>query len=207
MKKVFSHSEYNSDISLYPLLQQYHDSGQYENDIALVIQSAQAYIEKLPTPTGKEAIVLDIDETSLSNWAAIDLYQPYDSDSFKAWVAKGIAPAITPTLELYQSAIKRGFRVFFITGRKTSQASITKTNMKNAGYTQWEQIFFHPDPGQDGNPYLTFPEAGTYKTSVRWSLHNQGYTLVANIGDQVSDLVGGYAQACFQVPNPFYTVV
>jgi len=34
----------------------------------------------------------------------------------------------------------------------------------------------------------------------------QHFTIIANNGDQLSDLVGGYAQKCFQVPNPFYFI-
>ena len=31
-----------------------------------------------------------------------------------------------------------------------------------------------------------------------------GYTIIANLGDQESDLAGGYAEKTFKLPNPFY---
>jgi hypothetical protein len=46
-----------------------------------------------------------------------------------------------------------------------------------------------------------------YKTQARADIEDrQHYTIVANIGDQFSDLVGGRAQKCFKVPNPFYFI-
>jgi acid phosphatase len=46
-----------------------------------------------------------------------------------------------------------------------------------------------------------------YKTTARADIEDaQHFTIIANIGDQISDLVGGHAQKCFKVPNPFYFI-
>ena len=34
----------------------------------------------------------------------------------------------------------------------------------------------------------------------------QGYTIIANVGDQASDLAGGYAERAYKLPNPFYFI-
>jgi len=34
----------------------------------------------------------------------------------------------------------------------------------------------------------------------------KGYTIIANIGDQYSDLVGGYAEGEFKLPDPMYYI-
>src|SRR5262249_31016289 len=56
-------------------LRTYHDSGQYEDDLVAVAGAAKAYLDKRVRDaahlTGKPAIVLDIDETSLSNYTGI----------------------------------------------------------------------------------------------------------------------------------------
>jgi HAD superfamily, subfamily IIIB (Acid phosphatase) len=39
---------------------------------------------------------------------------------------------------------------------------------------------------------------------VRRKLTAEGYIIIANIGDQDSDLTGGYAERIFKLPNPFY---
>ena len=45
----------------------YVDSGRYEADIAAVADQARAYLESRVHGGGKLAIVLDVDETALSN--------------------------------------------------------------------------------------------------------------------------------------------
>ena len=36
------------------------------------------------------------------------------------------------------------------------------------------------------------------------AIEAQGYDIVANVGDQYSDLAGGHADRAFKLPNPFY---
>ena len=45
-----------------------------------------------------------------------------------------------------------------------------------------------------------------YKTWVRGEIEAQGYTIIANVGDQWSDLENGYAERVFKLPNPFYMI-
>jgi hypothetical protein len=43
-----------------------------------------------------------------------------------------------------------------------------------------------------------------YKSGTRAYIESQGYTIVADFGDQFSDLEGGLAQKTFKMPNPNY---
>lgn len=43
-----------------------------------------------------------------------------------------------------------------------------------------------------------------YKSGTRAYIESQGYTIVADVGDQFSDLLGGYADKTFKMPNPNY---
>ena len=45
--------------------------GTYDREVARVFARAQAYVERRAGRVTKPAVVFDIDETSLSNWAAI----------------------------------------------------------------------------------------------------------------------------------------
>src|ERR1700712_4431215 len=45
-----------------------------------------------------------------------------------------------------------------------------------------------------------------FKTPVRAQIEKDGYTIIVNIGDQPSDLLGGHAEKCFLLPDPFYRV-
>jgi hypothetical protein len=41
---------------------------------------------------------------------------------------------------------------------------------------------------------------------VRAEIAGAGFSIIANIGDQPSDLFGGHAEKMFLLPNPFYRV-
>ena len=48
--------------------------------------------------------------------------------------------------------------------------------------------------------------AAPFKTKVRRQLEHAGYDIVFSIGDQYSDLKGGYADKTYKLVNPFYYV-
>ena len=43
-----------------------------------------------------------------------------------------------------------------------------------------------------------------YKSLTRQHIESLGYDIVANFGDQFSDLKGGFSDATFKIPNPMY---
>src|SRR3954469_1072824 len=43
-----------------------------------------------------------------------------------------------------------------------------------------------------------------YKSGTRAYIESQGYNIVANFGDQFSDLLGGFGDKTFKMPNPNY---
>lgn len=88
--------------------------------------------------------------------------------------------------------------IFFITGRGERDRLSTERNLQQAGYTGYKQLICRP-PGLKGT-------TGSYKTSERRRLIEGGYTIVINLGDQASDLEGGYNGAAFKLPNPMYYV-
>lgn len=51
-----------------------------------------------------------------------------------------------------------------------------------------------------------FPSAADFKAPIRAEIEQAGYTILANIGDQPSDLKGGHAEKGFLLPDPFYRV-
>jgi predicted secreted acid phosphatase len=159
------------------------------------------------------AVVLDIDETSLSNWPEIFAddfgYLPSGTCNLSegpcgdaAWELRGEAPAISPTLRLFNEAKAKNVKVFFITGRRDTPAlrEATERNLRAAGYDGWETLFMRPPAASD--PFKNVQE---FKTSKRAEIART-FAIIANIGDQRSDLDGGYAERTWQVPNPFYYI-
>jgi predicted secreted acid phosphatase len=189
----------------------YHDSGAYDHDLAMVASAASRWLEKRPPTVKRPALVLDIDETALSNWEILkldDFGRPIggpcvpESDApcgWAAWDQLGRDPAIAPTLQVFQLARRLNVAVFFITGRPESQREATERNLAEAGYTGYQKLYMTPDGKH-------FASAADFKTPIRYEIEKAGYTIVANIGDQPSDLRGGHSERVFLLPNPFYRV-
>src|SRR5262249_12232877 len=88
----------------------------YVKDIAAVFSVAESYIDNRVSAVKNPAVVLDIDETSLSNWTNIDLdhfgfiksgacsERRGFSCVFASWIAKGRATAIEPARKFFDSA-------------------------------------------------------------------------------------------------------
>ncbi|HWP92758.1 MAG TPA: HAD family acid phosphatase [Thermodesulfobacteriota bacterium] len=184
----------------------YHDSGEYDYDLGVVAQKAQDYLEKRISENNKLknkkrlAVVLDIDETSLSNYRhllALDF--GIIPEIYKETIMEAVDPVIPGTLELYKYAKLNGVAVFFITGRTEDLKVATIKNLNNAGYKDWNGLFFKPSSYQQTS---IIP----YKSSIRKRIQESGYDIVLNIGDQYSDLAGGYSERSFKLPNPYYYI-
>jgi len=186
--------------------------GCYEQDLSATISRARKYLQSRPSRGRKLAMVLDIDETSLTNWEEIKEDDfGYHSKIFNDWLAEAKAPAIKPTLELYNLARQRGVAVFFITGRRDSQdlREATMRNLKAAGFADWEGLILRPQGDKPCETYANRKETSEtvcYKASARKKITADGYRIIINVGDQMSDLRGGYAERAYKLPNPFYYI-
>ena len=49
-----------------------------------------------------------------------------------------------------------------------------------------------------------FVSAASFKAAERKKITERGYTIILNMGDQQSDLAGGFAEKTFKLPNPGY---
>lgn len=144
----------------------------------------------------KLAIVFDIDETTLSNYSAIEADNFTFGPKSQAEATDEIGKAIQPSLDLYNDAKARGITPFFITGRGEASRAHTESNLTREGYSDWKQLYLKPA----GSTLSTV----AYKTGAREDIESQGYKIIANVGDQYSDLAGGHAQIAYKLPNPFY---
>lgn len=182
-------------------MRQYYKSGQYTREIDTIAGQAQAYLEKnlARVRDRKPAIVLDIDETVLSNYPHINEFDfGYIPKEWIAWILRGEAPALTGPREFFRYARKNDVAVFFITGRAEKEREATLKNLTREGFEGWQELVMKPDG--DHSP------TGVYKAEHRKRLTESGYTILVNLGDQSSDLEGGYAEAVFKLPNPMYYV-
>jgi HAD superfamily, subfamily IIIB (Acid phosphatase) len=185
----------------------------YDEEVAAVLARAQSWVEQRAPQVTKPAVVLDIDETSLSNWEQIfhndfgyisgggcDLASKAACGS-NAWEQSAMAPAIEPTLALFNAAKAKNVAVFFITGRFDSgeKRAATELNLQRAGYSGWDGLYLR-------DPNAPRPSVAEYKRDARIDVESKGYMIIANIGDQDSDLAFGHAELTFKLPNPFYFI-
>jgi hypothetical protein len=201
----------------------------YDDDIVKVLGDARKWVAARAPEVTRPAIVLDIDETSLLNWPRIytDDYAyfpsfPGEGCDFKKvgdpcgdldWQKAGSAVAIAPTLELYklarcidQAATCSKVEVFFVTGRreieyKQEMPSVwTLRNLEAAGFVGVARDHLYMRDKDS-----TGPVSG-HKIAARMDIESKGFTIIANVGDQKSDLAGEHAELTFKVPNPFYFI-
>ena len=190
---------------------QYYDSGAYLTDLQLATAPAIAWINDEAPRVQRPAVVFDIDETALSNWEAIKANDfgrviggscdslPKGPCGWLAWDLRAQSTVIQPTLDVFNTAKDRGAAIFFITGRNEPQRAATERNLQAAGYTGYSQLLMEPV----GTHYAS---AADFKAPQRAQIEQQGYTIIANLGDQPSDLAGGFSEQMYQLPNPFYRI-
>jgi acid phosphatase len=188
-------------------LKRYHECtctcGCYAKDLDVQADRAIAFLRIRAAnrrPQEKLALVLDIDETTLSNYEQ-EVKTDFGSDGkeFNDWIELAQAPAIPGTLRLYKEAQRLGVSVFFITGRRDDpQRAATEKNLHTQGFTSWQQLIMRSAAQYS----LTALE---YKSAARGTVVAKGYKIVLNVGDQWSDL-GGEPEAELSVkyPDPFY---
>lgn len=182
----------------------YHDSGAYAQDVSDVADEVVAWLEaRVARRVEGErlAVVFDIDETVLSNYgqmASLDF--GYTAESWRAWVLRAEAPVIQPMKRVYDMAHRLDVAVVFVTGRDDpEEREATVRNLACHGMSDHERLVM-ASPGE------RHVATAIRKAAARAALERDGYTIIANVGDQESDLAGGHAERTFKVPNPFYRI-
>ncbi len=178
----------------------YVSSGEYLRAIAAVATPADTWLVERAakrTPGERLAVVFDLDETLLYNWPHIDsLGLGYTSAAWEAWVAAGKAPPIEPVRVVYRTARRLGLEVIYITGRRERQRPGTEKNIRAIDCGEFAELVMKPDDWKG--------TSAEFKTAARARLAAKGFAIIANVGDQDSDLTGGHAERTFKLPNPFY---
>ncbi|MFE3327455.1 HAD family acid phosphatase [Streptomyces sp. NPDC059176] len=157
------------------------DYGTWQRDVSDVVATARPYIEQRTADASGQrlAMVLDIDNTSL------------ETDFHYFWEYP--TPAVRQVLDLTRYADSRGVDVFFVTARPGIIAPLTSYNLRKVGYPV-DGLYVRDLPD-------LFEEVSKYKTAKRAEIEAKGYTIIANVGNRPSDLVGGHAERTFKLPD------
>jgi predicted secreted acid phosphatase len=198
----------------------------YAKEAARVAASGTRYLARPHRTKQTKAILLDVDDTALNTWnyeiASNFAFTPASNAEF---VLGQRFPAVYGMVSMVTAAEREGYAIFFLTGRGAAQEAATLGNLTadgigvDAGFPKptalrnGEDGLFTKPAVADYPDYLKAACAGDpngscttvhYKTATRRHIESLGYDIVANFGDQYSDLKGGYADKSFKLPNPTY---
>lgn len=165
----------------------------------------------------KPALVFDTDDTTLFTYdmEVAGMHFNFDPALQDIYVQDQRFPA-TPAMVSYVNYAERlGYTVFGLTGRNGDQKAATLANLAKVGYDKGAFVgrrFFTKWTGKGDSqqpPYITCAAARCttieYKSQTRKHIERDlHYTIVANFGDQYSDLIGRYADRTVKLPNPTY---
>jgi predicted secreted acid phosphatase len=201
----------------------------YAKEATKVAAKGARYLSKSAKSHGTKltkAILMDVDDTTLNTWnyeiAANFAFTPASNAEF---VLGQKFPAVYGMVEMATAAEREGYAIFYLTGRGAAQETATLGNLTadgigvDAGYPKPTTL----KNGEDG--LFTKPSVANYpdylktacaadpngscttvhyKSATRQHIESLGYDIVANFGDQYSDLNGGFANKTFKLPNPTY---
>jgi hypothetical protein len=198
----------------------------YAKEATSVAAAGTRWISAPHHTKGTKAILLDVDDTSLATWNyEIASNWAYNPATNATYVLEQRFPAVPGMVEMVKTAEREGYAIFFLTGRGAAQEQATLGNLTadgvgvDAGYPKpttlpnREDGLFTKPAVADYPDYLKQACAGDpngscttihYKTATRAHIESLGYDIVANFGDQFSDLKGGFADRTFKLPNPNY---
>jgi hypothetical protein len=208
-------------------LHQFSGTSAYANEMAGIVSDAEKYLKNPPGSgngkkfSGHKAILFDIDDTTLNTYSyeiySNFVFNPTTNAAFvnACLTATGcVFPAVPGMVGLEHYAESLGYTVFFLTGRPNNpttgqnQLPGTLANLTSVGYDVNADNVYLKDANATTEPWLS-PCAPTcttiqYKSLTRQHIEATGYDIVANFGDQFSDLEGGFADKTFKIPNPMY---
>jgi hypothetical protein len=207
----------------------------YAREASSVAAAGDRWLSARAGNSTMQAIVLDVDDTTLATWN-YEIYSnwAYSPTTNATFVLNQEFPAVPGMVAMATQAAAEGYAIFWITGRPTSQYDATLGNLTSdgigvdAGYPTPTTID-RTGAGDVGPGLFTKPSIGSYpayldkpefcaaaiaankscatvpyKAGTRAYIESLGYDIVADFGDQYSDLLGGFADKTFKMPNPNY---
>ncbi|WP_240347357.1 HAD family acid phosphatase [Curtobacterium sp. 24E2] len=166
--------------------------------------------------------MLDADDTTLWTYdmEVADMHFVFDPARQDEWVQDERFPATPSMASLVSIAQRSGCTVIGLTGRNADQETATIDNLQRVGYPQFSatkrgtETYYTKWTGVGASQQPSYITCATakcttveYKSQTRAHIESRSggrYDVVANFGDQYSDLLGGSADRSVKLPNPTY---
>lgn len=202
-------SMYYAGSNVADLINGYFQSGTAARDQAAVAKAARTWVRSFihrecdgKPKACKALVVFDVDDTLLSTYPQEAAGTPPFTSAYDAWLTASATcaqPAIKPVADAYRAIQRMGVKVAILTSRPASMRDETMACLRAAGVDNWAQFVTKVD----ANAQET---SAVFKAKQRAAWERGGYTIVASIGDQVSDMSGGHLRHGFLLPNPMYLI-
>jgi acid phosphatase len=169
----------------------------YDKAIAAGFAKATRLLDaQLAKHPKKPTVVLDIDETTMSNWACLDAAE-FQLTGLATCVIGSTSVAFPSAKAFIKHARARKVALAFITGAPAAVCPARRKNLVAQGIKAPFTITCKPAS-------YTTDSLIPYKSGARKAIAKSGRTIVLNVGDQRSDLAGGAAKQTLLLPNPIY---
>ena len=163
----------------------------------------------------KPAITLDADDTTLwtydmEEWLEFNFSPEKQIEYLKT--NYHALPATPGMVDLVTAAKAAGCEPIGLTGRSDDLKEVTQRNLNEVGYPAIPSELYFTKKSSMASELPSWVSCAKdkcttieFKSSVRKHIENDlGYRIVGNFGDQYSDLIGGYADVAYKLPNPTY---
>ncbi len=181
------------------LVENYYEGGQFDKECKEIFNNAIDQIEKLPLQD-KSVVIFDVDETVLSNYNNTkEIGFGYIREYWHKGILKADEPAIPESKKFYDWLVSKNIRVIFLTGRYSEVYEATIKNLVDRGFTKFDTLIVRSEEEK------SIP-AAEFKARKREEIVARGYNVIASVGDQWSDLVGGNVGIKIKLPNYLYLI-
>ena len=164
----------------------------------------------------RAAVVFDADDTTLWTYDMEDAAMRFNFDPAlqDVWVQGQKFPATPMMKRVVRAAQRGGCKIVGVTGRNDGQkkATIANLNKLYGAGTFKPRLYFTKWTGVGSSQQPSYIKCKAEKcTTVEYKSQTRRHLkrdlrlpVVANFGDQFSDLKGGYAKRAYKLPNPTY---
>jgi predicted HAD superfamily phosphohydrolase YqeG len=160
----------------------------YHSIVEKQVEAIIQYIKMTPLPDNP-CVILDVDETVVRNVETVRGERDPSAP----------APPIEAMRPLEQALRERGVAYAFVTSRTHEHDGLTKRDVEAAGFGNHVGIYLSMKPMESAD------EAARFKRHCR-SVVAKKYSIVATIGDQLTDVTGEPLGQPFLLYNPYYTI-
>lgn len=198
---------YNVGPYMAPQVEAYYASKEFQQDRSDVALAAWRYVRDWTrqhcgsTPAAvkacKAAVVFDVDETLLDSFSyevAQDPKFTFDPTTWDAYVDACGYAGIRQTRDIFNRFKKLGMHVSLVSAGSRDNKEAMVSCLHQHGIAGWDNYIMRGSKDSQS----TFAE---YKAAARTKLQRSGLTIVASIGDQVSDMSYGHLHRGFLMPN------